>query len=382
MTSIIRTRDLACAYGSVRAVDGVDLDVRRGQLLALLGPSGCGKTTMLRLLAGFERPDAGTVEIEGRTVAGEGVWVPPERRRVGMVFQDYALFPHLTVERNVAYGLHDRPPPEAARRVASVLELVGLQGLERRYSHQLSGGQQQRVALARALAPRPAVILLDEPFSNLDAARRAQVRADVKRILAYTATTAVFVTHDQEEAFAIADEVAVMRDGRIAQRANPEELYRAPADRDVAGFVGDADFLPGQSLGNHVETELGRLQLAHPCNGPVEVVVRPEIVRLTKSDNGRATVLDREFYGHDQMLVLQLETGRVVRARLGPSGNFQPGDRCDVWIDGAVHAYPANGHPSGIQAPNLGQEQPEMGVDEQSDSPPGANGPNGTFRRL
>ncbi|MGH8902601.1 MAG: ABC transporter ATP-binding protein [Egibacteraceae bacterium] len=347
--TVIRARDLVCAYGSVRAVDGVDLDVRRGQLLALLGPSGCGKTTMLRLIAGFERPDAGMVEIEGHAVANDRVWVPPERRRVGMVFQDYALFPHLTVERNVAYGLHDRPQEEAARRVASVLELVGLSGLEQRYSHQLSGGQQQRVALARALAPRPAVILLDEPFSNLDAALRAQVRADVKRILAYTHTTAVFVTHDQEEAFAIADEVAVMRDGRIAQRAGPEELYRAPADRGVAGFVGDAAFLPGQSLGNHVDTELGRLRLAHPCDGPVEVVVRPEVVRLMRSDDGRAIVLDREFYGHDQMLVVQLDTGRVVRARLGPTGLLRPGDRCDVWIDGTVHAYPANGHPSDIQ---------------------------------
>jgi iron(III) transport system ATP-binding protein len=349
VTSIICIRNLACSYGAVRAVDGVDLDVRRGQLLALLGPSGCGKTTMLRLIAGFERPDAGTIEIEGRVVAGNGVWVPPERRRVGMVFQDYALFPHLTVERNVLYGLHDRPPQDAARRVAAVLELVGLQGLEQRYSHQLSGGQQQRVALARALAPRPAVILLDEPFSNLDATLRAQVRADVKRILAFTATTAIFVTHDQEEAFAIADEVAVMRAGRIAQRAKPEDLYRAPADRGVAEFVGDAAFLPGESLGSHVETELGRLRLAEPYDGSVEVVVRPEVVRLAKSDDGQAIVLDREFYGHDQMLVLQLDSGRVVRARLGPTGQLRPGDRCDVWVDGTVHAYPANGHPSGIE---------------------------------
>jgi iron(III) transport system ATP-binding protein len=359
--SIIRTRNLACSYGSVRAVNGVDLDVRRGQLLALLGPSGCGKTTMLRLIAGFERPDAGMIEIEGRTVAGDGVWAPPERRRVGMVFQDYALFPHLTVEQNVAYGLHGRPRQEAARRVTAVLELVGLSGFEQRYSHQLSGGEQQRVALARALAPRPAVILLDEPFSNLDAALRIQVRTDVKRILAYTSTTAVFVTHDQEEAFAIADEVAVMRKGRIAQRASPEELYRAPADRDVAGFVGAADFLPGRSLGNHVETELGRLRLAHPCDGPVEVVVRPEVVRLSKSDDGRATVLEREFYGHDQMLMLQLSTGRVIRARMGPMGNLQPGDRCEVWIDGTVHAYPANGHPiDGVDRSDPGAGQRDL----------------------
>jgi iron(III) transport system ATP-binding protein len=337
---VIRTKALACTYGSVRAVDGIDVEVPRGLVLALLGPSGCGKTTMLRLIAGFERPSAGSVEIDGALVAGEGVWVPPERRRVGMVFQDYALFPHLSVARNVAYGLHEWPRHKATGRVAEVLALVGLQGLEQRYAHELSGGQQQRVALARALAPQPAVILMDEPFSNLDAALRAQVRTDVKRILSEASATAVFVTHDQEEAFAIADEVAVMRAGRIAQRADPEELYRAPADRGVAGFIGDADFLPGRSLGSQVETELGSLCLANPFHGPVEVVLRPEDLRLCKDEKGPALVIQREFYGHDQMLVLQLDTGRLVRARLGSLDPLRPGDRCHIWVAGPVHAYP------------------------------------------
>ena len=338
---VIRARGLTRAFGTVRAVDGVDLDVRGGGILALLGPSGCGKTTMLRLIAGFERPDAGTVEVDGRVAAGAGAWVAPERRRVGMVFQDYALFPHLTVARNVAYGLDRRRRPDAARRVAEVLDLVGLAQLGRRYPHELSGGQQQRVALARALAPRPAVILLDEPFSNLDATLRAQVRTDVHRILADAAATAVFVTHDQEEALAMADEVAVMRAGRIAQLAAPEALYRSPADRAVAGFVGEADFLPGRSTGDRVETELGTLALAADRHGAVDVLLRPEDVQLVPATDGDAVVLSREFYGHDQMLFLRLDTGRVLRARLGPVTELAPGDRCRVTVPGPVLAYPA-----------------------------------------
>jgi iron(III) transport system ATP-binding protein len=339
--TVIRTRRLACAFGDVAAVDGVDLDVPRGLVLALLGPSGCGKTTMLRLIAGFEHPSAGTVEVDGVLVAGDGAWVPPERRRVGMVFQDYALFPHLTVAGNVAYGLRGRSRAQTRARVAEVLDLVGLTGLEQRYAHELSGGQQQRVALARALAPEPAVILLDEPFSNLDAALRAKVRADVRRILAEASATAIFVTHDQEEAFAVADEVAVMRDGRIAQRAAPEELYRTPASREVARFVGDADFLPGRSTGSRVETELGWMSLVSPAHGPVEVVVRPEDVRLEPAADGRAVIVHREFYGHDQMMVLRLDTGRLVRARLGPETALRPGHRCHISVEAPVHAYPA-----------------------------------------
>jgi iron(III) transport system ATP-binding protein len=341
--TVIRARGLVRAFPDVVAVDGVDLEVQRGTTLALLGPSGCGKTTLLRLVAGFEHPDAGAVEIDGEPVAGAGAWVPPDRRRVGMVFQDYALFPHLDVADNIAFGL-----PRSLRRrrrrdacIADLLELVGLAGLGHRYPHELSGGQQQRVALARALAPEPSVILLDEPFSNLDASLRAQVRTDVQRILADACATAVFVTHDQEEALAVADEVAVMADGRIAQHGSPETLYHTPSDREVAAFVGDADFLSGRSQSGVVDSDLGPLWLADPLDGPVEVMVRPEDVHLAKDPAGDATVVGREFYGHDQMLFVRLPGGRLVRARLGPISDLAPGDRCRVSVPRALQAFPA-----------------------------------------
>jgi len=339
---LVRLRGVSRAFGEVRAVAGVDLDVCRGRLLALLGPSGCGKTTLLRLIAGFERPDRGTVELDGQVVAGPGAWVPPEGRRVGMVFQDYALFPHLSVAANVGFGLlrrTGRRRRDDRARVARVLDLVDLAGLEGRYPHELSGGQQQRVALARALAPDPSVILLDEPFSNLDAALRTQVRADVARILDDAGATAVLVTHDQEEALAVADEVAVLRDGRIAQQAPPEVLYHAPADRSVAAFVGEAEFLPGTSHGERVDTELGALALTAPARGPVEVMVRPEDLQLSRDPEGTVLVVGREFYGHDQMLFLRLGSGRVVRARLGPVTDLTPGDRCSVAVTTPVHSF-------------------------------------------
>ncbi len=340
--TVLRARGVQRRFGEVRAVAGVDLDVQAGSIVALLGPSGCGKTTMLRLLAGFERADAGAIWIGGRQVDGD-VWVPPERRGVGMVFQDYALFPHLDVLRNVGFGLERRERRGLRRnpRLAEVLELVDLTGLEHRYPHELSGGQQQRVALARALAPEPSVVLLDEPFSNLDAALRSQVRADVKRILSAAGATAVFVTHDQEEALSLADQVAVMDAGRIVQVAEPERLYHAPADRGVAAFVGDADFLPGRAVAGRVDSDLGPLLLLEPLEGPVEVLVRPEDVRLSPDPNGAAQVIAREFYGHDQMLYVRLAGGRVVRARLGPVSELAPGDRCSVAVPGALRAYPA-----------------------------------------
>jgi iron(III) transport system ATP-binding protein len=340
---VLRVRGIVRRFGDVTAVDGIDLDVRRGRIVALLGPSGCGKTTMLRMLAGFERADAGSIELDGRAVDGAGAWVPPDRRGVGMVFQDYALFPHLDVLRNVAFGLPRRERRGAARsrRLADVLALVGLAGLEHRYPHELSGGQQQRVALARALAPEPSVILLDEPFSNLDAALRAQVRADVHRILTQAGATAVFVTHDQEEALSLADEVAVMAAGRIVQLADPEAVYHAPADRSVAAFVGDADFVAGSAEAGRVVSDLGDLALLEPLSGAVEVLVRPEDVHLTPDPAGSAVVVGREFYGHDQMLYVRLAGGRVVRARLGPVSPLAPGDRCAVSVPRPLRAYQA-----------------------------------------
>jgi iron(III) transport system ATP-binding protein len=339
----LRCDGLVKRFGDNLVVAGLDLVARRGELVALLGPSGCGKTTTLRLIAGFEPQDAGTVEIGGRVVAGPapGRGEPPEKRRVGMVFQDYALFPHLSVGKNVAFGLPrggDRPA-----RVRQALATVGLAGHEQRMPHELSGGQQQRVALARALAPGPEIVLLDEPFSNLDAELRAQVRVEVRQILAEAGATAVLVTHDQEEALSLADRVAVMFAGRVVQAASPEELYHRPVNRTVAAFVGDAQFLPGAGNGRRVATELGDLPAIGSVEGPVEVMLRPEALRLTPAGEEvtpNATVQHRLFFGHDQLMTLRLDTGRLLHARLGSYGGIRPGDRVHVGVRGAVLTFP------------------------------------------
>jgi iron(III) transport system ATP-binding protein len=328
-------------FGETVAVDGVHLDVPRGSLTALLGPSGCGKTTVLRMVAGLLTPDAGTIAIHGRTVTGRDTAVPPERRNVGLVFQDYALFPHLTVARNVAYGLGRLPRADRKRRVAEVLELVGMQALGSRLPTALSGGQQQRVALARALAPGPDLVLLDEPFSNLDAALRATVREDVRAILREAEQTAVFVTHDQEEALSLADRVAVMDAGRIHQVADPQTLYTQPATRFVAGFVGEADVLPGTRAGRFlVDTPIGRLPTARATESlRMAVVIRPETLRLRRADDGPGTVVAISYFGHDQLVQVQLPDGRVLRARRGPHLDLDRGDRVALSVEGPVVAF-------------------------------------------
>ncbi len=320
-------------FGANVALSDFNLTVPRGQIVTLLGPSGCGKTTALRLIAGFEKPDQGTIEVAGSLVASPEVHVPPERRRVGMVFQDYALFPHLTVAANIGYGLSTR----RSRRVGELLDLVGLSGLDDRMPHELSGGQQQRVALARALAPGPEVILLDEPFSNLDAALRTRVRREVKAILNAARTTALFVTHDQEEALAISDVVAVMHEGKVLQADPPLDLYRNPIDPWVAGFLGEADFISGLAAGGRVDTPLG--VFATDLVGPVRVMVRPENVSLVPDPDGEAVVSESEFYGHDQLVTVILAGGVRVRSRLGPSPTFPTGTRVWVKAEGQV-TYP------------------------------------------
>jgi iron(III) transport system ATP-binding protein len=351
-TPALTTADVAVAcaglrrtYGAVVALDGINLDVRTGELLAVLGPSGCGKTTLLRLIAGFEAPDAGTVTVGGRLVSGPGTFVPPERRRVGIVVQDHALFPHLTVAGNVAYGLPGRrKDPRRQARVAEVLELVGLQDLGRRYPAELSGGQQQRVAIARALAPRPNVVLLDEPFANLDAVLRARMRTEVADILRAAGATVVLVTHDQEEALSLADRVAVLDRGRVRQVGTPNEVYRKPADPFVARFVGDAGLIAAHSDGRALETPLGRLLPAGdpPPPGPALAVVRPEAVRLTPDAAGEGRVLAATYFGHDQLVDVSITAGTlelVLRARAGSERLFASGDRVRVEVVEHVVAF-------------------------------------------
>jgi iron(III) transport system ATP-binding protein len=322
---------LAKSYGAVAALYEFSLSVRPGEILALLGPSGCGKTTLLRLIAGFEQPHDGRITIGERTVAGAGVYVPPEARQAGMVFQHYALFPHLSVADNVAYGLRGKQRRPGVREM---LEIVGLSGLEARMPHELSGGQQLRVALARALAPRPAVLLLDEPFSNLDAELRATMRAQVREILKRVGTTALFVTHDQEEALCIGDRVAVMHAGRLEQVAEPQLLYLAPATRFVAEFMGQASFLPAAVSSAGLDTELGfvRQPVGAQPGALVEAVVRPDDLVLRSDAAGNASITGRAFRGGEYVYDLALDSRRTVRCACNHVHDLPIGSRVRVTL--------------------------------------------------
>ena len=344
-------------YGDVVALDSVDLTVESGQVLAVLGPSGCGKTTLLRCIAGFERIDDGRITLGGRVVALPGVHLPPHRRQVTVVPQDGALFPHLDVADNVGFGLargRDRQ-----RRVAECLGLVGLGGLGERMPHELSGGQQQRVAVARALAPRPPLVLLDEPFSALDASLRAGLRRDVRTALQEDGATAVLVTHDQGEALSVADRVAVMREGRIRQVGTPEEVYRRPADAWVARFVGDAMLLPVEPREDGPAwSALGPLRLtAGPGSGagPVLALVRPEQLRVVPAgapDAVPAVVTRVAYHGHDALIGLDLADGMpaLLRVQDGPEAALRPGDKVHLRVEGEVLAYPGGDLVAGAYA--------------------------------
>ena len=333
--SVVDVQGVSKRFGPTVAVDDVSLTVGVGEMVALVGPSGCGKSTLLMLLAGLLEPDAGTVSVGGRVVAGPRTWVPPEQRHVGVVFQDAALFPHLRVADNVAFGLargEDRPA-----RLAELLELVELPGLGARYPHELSGGQQQRVALARALAPRPQVVLFDEAFGNLDSTLRASVREATLHALHGTGAAGVFVTHDQSEALAVGDRVAVMREGRFDHVAEPAEAFHAPATRFSATLLGDADFLHGRQEGALVDTEVGRLAATPGASGAVDVMLRPHEVGFAVSPTGATRVLSREFRGAHYVYALQLPSGAVVRS-------FQP-HTVDVAVGSAVALTVEAGHP-------------------------------------
>ncbi len=349
-TPVVELRGLTVRYGDRVAVDAVDLAVGGGGITALLGPSGCGKTSLLRAIAGFEAPAAGEVAIAGRRVAGPGVWVPPERRRVAMVFQEGALFPHLTVRGNVLYGL---PRPgwrdrwgrrgggRSEERARAALELVGMADLAGRYPDQLSGGQQQRVALARALAPEPSLVLLDEPFANLDATLRQRVRAEVRAILGAAGATAVLVTHDQEEALSVADTVAVMDHGRILQVGPPEAVYRRPSSAEVARFVGDGQLVDCTVEAGVARSVFGRAPVAGSPDGPFEgaglLLVRPEDLAVMPEcwydgqEGLPGEVVGRTFYGHDLVDEVRLAGGgEVVRVRCLAGPGHSVGERVRV----------------------------------------------------
>jgi iron(III) transport system ATP-binding protein len=353
----IDVRGLRASFGGPDVLRGIDLAVAPGEVVALLGPSGCGKTTLLRCIAGLERTVAGEIRIGERLVSGAGTHVAPEARRVGMVFQDWALFPHLSVAANVGYGL-----PRAERRgprVAEALAMVGLAGMGERSPGTLSGGQQQRVALARAIAPHPAVLLLDEPFSNLDTALRADVRAEVHQLLVELGITTVFVTHDQEEAFVLGDEVAVMEGGHIVQQASPAELYDHPASPWVARFVGDANLVGGVVEGGRpaavAATGLGAIALRASATGTVQVLLRPEELRLEPVDDvGSAAIVELvEFYGHDCVTFARLDAGEVVRVRSGSAPRFSRGDRVVVrYVGPPALAYGTSGDAASGAAPH------------------------------
>ncbi len=338
-TAPISVRDVSVAYDGPPVLQSVSLEVPAGTTLSLLGPSGCGKTTLLRSIAGLERIAEGEIMIGDQVVSSGRTHVPAEKRRTGMVFQDWALFPHMDVKANVAYGLGKAD--RNSDRVHDVLALVGLEALCDRMPQKLSGGQQQRVALARALAPHPQVLLLDEPFSNLDTALRVEIRAEVHRLLHELEVTAVFVTHDQDEAFVLGDQVAVMSGGQIVQVGSPAELYVQPATPWVARFVGEANLLRSVAHRGIATTSVGAVPLSTDSEGVVDVLIRPEEIDLQAADAGPGTIAVIEYYGHDSTYEVDMGD-HSIRVRLGSVPRFRRGDRVTpVFVGDEAAAFEA-----------------------------------------
>jgi iron(III) transport system ATP-binding protein len=337
--------DIELAYGGHPVVRKLSLRLGQGRIGCLLGPSGCGKTTVLRCIAGFEPLASGEIRFDGKIVSGNGHHLPPERRRIGMVFQDYALFPHLSVAENIGFGLRRLESTEKRERVAELLRVVGLAGQGHKYPHEMSGGQQQRVALARALAPRPGLLLLDEPFSNLDVELRERLSHEVRDIIKATRTTAILVTHDQNEAFAVADEIGIMNEGCIQQWDTPYNLYHRPGNRFVADFIGQGVFLPGVVINDHqVEVELGTLNSAIPvecgvgCGAcgrdcSVDVLLRPDDIVHDDASTLKAEVVHKAFRGADILYTLRLSSGAHVLSLVPSHHNHAIGERIGIRLD-------------------------------------------------
>jgi iron(III) transport system ATP-binding protein len=347
MKPLLEVHDIECRYRGHIVVDGLSLHVKRGSLVCLLGPSGCGKTTVLRAIAGFEPIHRGEIRIDGNSLSRPGHTVAPEKRRLGMVFQDYALFPHLDVRDNVGFALHRRPAAERRSTVERMLKLVGLDTLDARYPHELSGGQQQRVALARALAAQPEAILLDEPFSNLDVDTRERLSLEVRDILKQEGITGILVTHHQDEAFALGDQVGVMKQGRIQQWDTPFNLYHEPSDRFVADFIGQGSFLRGILLSTDtVETELGVLRGNRAYNWPegteVDVLIRPDDIVPDPGNTLQGRIIQKAFKGAEMLYTLELPSGNQVLSLFPSHQNHGIGERVGIRAD--VHHVVAFRH--------------------------------------
>ena len=334
---IIRASSVAKSYGSETVLSDFNLDVWNGSIVGILGISGSGKTTALRLLAGFDKPDSGIIEMRDKVISSKETFMPPEERNIGMVFQDYALFPHLNVEKNIAFGL-SRDEIKSGR-LQEVLSMCNLEIYRNKFPQELSGGQQQRVSLARALAPKPEVILLDEPFTSLDAHMARDLREEVVSLLRQTETTALIVTHDQEEALSVCDVVSVLENGSVIQSATPQEIYLNPVSQTVANSVGDPNILKGFSVDGRVETSLGTFVTAY--DGALDVSIRPECIELLLDSEGSYVVKECTFYGHDQVISFQNSKGEVFRARSLPNTIYEAGDKVNINIS-EVTTFPSN----------------------------------------